>query len=68
MDVRLSRAKAPIGKGDPHDWNTYDHYRTIHEKYVDDHFFVDHARTNQLQFKEKEERFCYGDKCIAGET
>ena len=53
MDVRLSRAKAPIGKGDPHDWNTYDHYRTIHEKYIDEHPFVDHERTNQLQFKEK---------------
>ena len=53
MDVRLSRAKTAIGKGDPHDWNTYDHYRTIYEKYLDEHPFVDHDRTNLLQFKEK---------------
>ena len=53
MDVRLSRAKSPVGKGDPHDWNTYDHYRTIHEKYLDEHPFVDPERINRLQFMEK---------------
>ncbi len=53
MDVRLSRAKSPIGKGDPHDWNTYDHYRTIYEKYLDEHPFVDPERINRLQFMEK---------------
>ena len=52
MDVRLSRAKTPVGGRDPHDWNTYDHYRTIHQKHLDDHSFVDHRRTDQLQFRE----------------
>lgn len=26
--------------GDPHDWNSWDHYRTIHDRRLEDHPFV----------------------------
>ena len=57
MDVRLSlpsitgRASIPK-RGDPHDWNTWDRYQTIHEKRLADHEFVDRSQPHTLEFTE----------------
>lgn len=37
---------------DPHDWNTLDHYRTINDRRIEEHPFVDHNRPNTLRFTE----------------
>lgn len=50
MDARLSRSRI-VRKRDPHDWNSYDHYRTIHEKRLAEHPFVDESQPNTLEFK-----------------
>lgn len=42
------------GQGDPHDWNSYDHYRTIHEIRIEQHPFVDHERPNTVIFDDTE--------------
>jgi hypothetical protein len=42
------------GEGDPHDWNSYDHYQTIHEIRIEQHPFVDHERPNTVIFDETE--------------
>ena len=54
MDASLSRASLAQGEGDPHDWNSYDHYRTIHEIRIEQHPFVDHERPNTVIFDETE--------------
>ena len=38
---------------DPHDWNTLDHYRTINDRRIEEHPFVDHNRPNTLRFTEE---------------
>ena len=50
MDARLSRA-AIDRQTDPPDWNSYDHYRTIHEKRLEEHFFVDESNPNTIEFE-----------------
>ena len=54
MDASLSRASLAQGERDPHDWNSYDHYRTIHETRLAEHPFVDHERPNTVIFDETE--------------
>ena len=49
MDAVLSRASIPE-RADPHDWNTWDHYRNIHERRLEEHPFVDHSNPNTLEF------------------
>ena len=39
MVFQLSRRAIPAQK-DPHDWNTWDHYRTVHELRLNQHSFV----------------------------
>ena len=39
MVFQLSRRAIPPQK-DPHDWNTWDHYRTVHELRLNQHTFV----------------------------
>ena len=50
MDARLPRASI-TKKNDPHEWNSYDHYRTIHETRLSAHPFVDHSRPNTVEFE-----------------
>ena len=52
MVASLSRSSTAPG-GDPHDWNTWDHFRTIHENRLDAHPFVDWDRLNTLRFAEE---------------
>src|SRR5574341_461272 len=49
MDARLSRANL-VRKNDPHNWNSYEHYRAIHEKRLAEHPFVDESQTNTIEF------------------
>lgn len=49
MDVGLSRSSIPERK-DPHGWNTWDRYQTIHEKRLAGHEFVDHSQPHTLEF------------------
>ncbi len=53
MDVRLSRSLISDRK-DPHDWNTWHHYETIHYKRIDEHPFIDRSRPHTLTFTEDE--------------
>lgn len=48
MDAGLSRAGI-VRKRDPHDWNSYDHYQTIHEKRLAVHPFIDESRPNTVE-------------------
>ena len=50
MDADVSRSKI-VRKRDPHNWNSYDHYRTIHEKRIAEHPFIDTFRQNTLEFQ-----------------
>jgi hypothetical protein len=49
VDAGLSRAGI-VRKRDPHDWNSYDHYQTIHEKRLAEHPFVDESGPNTVEF------------------
>ena len=49
----LLRGKIPFGN-DPHDWNSWDHYLTIHENRLDEHPFVESFR-DTLIFNESED-------------
>ncbi len=49
MDASIPRSEIPQRK-DPHDWNSYDHYRTIHEIRLAEHPFVDHDTPNTIVF------------------
>ena len=40
MVSSLLRGAIPAGRGDPHDWNSWDHYRTIHDSRLSEHPFV----------------------------
>ncbi len=51
MDASLSRASIPE-RNDPHDWNTWDHYRNIHERRISEHPFIDPSTPNTLKFLE----------------
>lgn len=50
MGTSLSRA-AIVKVTDPHGWNSYDHYRTIHEKRLAEHPFLDDSRPNTIKFQ-----------------
>ncbi len=50
MDASLSRSGINRTT-DPHEWNSYDHYRTIHEKRLAEHPFVDHDHPDSLEFR-----------------
>ena len=50
MDAGLSRARI-TKKRDPHDWNSYDHYRSIHDKRLAEHPFVDTSRPDSIEFE-----------------
>lgn len=54
MDASISRSEIPPRK-DPHEWNSYDHYRTIHEIRLAEHPFVDHDTPNTIVFDDTEE-------------
>ena len=41
MDVCLSRSSIPDRGADPHGWNTWDHYRSIHDQRTESHWFVE---------------------------
>lgn len=49
VDAKLSRSQIVKTK-DPHDWNSYDHYCTIHEKRLAEHTLVDESQPNTLKF------------------
>lgn len=53
MDASISRSEIPQ-RADPHDWNSYDHYRTIHEVRLAEHPFVDHDNPNTIVFDDTE--------------
>lgn len=53
MDATLSRAGI-VKANDPHDWNTYDHYVSIHEKRLAEHPLVDWSIPNTLSFDSTE--------------
>jgi hypothetical protein len=50
VDASLSRA-AIVKVNDPHGWNSYDNYRTVHEKCLAEHPFLDDARPNTIKFE-----------------
>ena len=52
MDVRLSRAGIHDRGTDPHDWNTWDRYKFIHEKRLSEHQFVDHRTPDTLRYSD----------------
>lgn len=54
MDARFSRSSIPERR-DPHDWNTWDNYHTIHDIRLGDHPFVDWSREQTLNFSEEDE-------------
>ena len=43
------RAEIPP-RNDPHGWNSYDRYRTVHEIRLEQHPFVDHDRPDTVVF------------------
>ena len=49
MDASLSRSNI-VRKRDPHGWNSYDHYRTIHEKCLAEHSFINESQPNTIEF------------------
>ena len=51
MDAGLHRSSLPYRR-DPHDWNTWDHYESIHHKRIDEHSFIDRSRPHTLTFTE----------------
>jgi hypothetical protein len=50
MDAGLSRATI-TRKRDPHSWNSWDHYRTINDKRLAEHPFVDSSQPNSLKWE-----------------
>ena len=56
MDVCLSRSSLPDRGSDPHDWNTWDHYRSIHENRTENHWFVE---CNTLEFDQSEPAYIH---------
>lgn len=54
MDARFSRSATPR-RGDPHAWNTWDNYRTIHDIRLRGHPFVDWSRSQSLEFSVEDE-------------
>ena len=71
MDARFSRSSIPRRK-DPHEWNTWDNYRTIHDVRLEDHPFVDWSKEQALGFDEEDEEtivlrgslFCLNDVVV----
>ena len=51
MDASLARATIPE-RADPHDWNTWEHYLTIHQRRLETHPFIDHSIPHTLEFLE----------------
>ncbi len=49
MDAGISRSSIPP-RNDPHDWNSWDHYRTIHEERLANHPFIDPSQPHTLEF------------------
>ena len=49
MDAELSRSRV-VKTRDPHDWNSFDHYCTIHEKRLAEHPSLDESKPNTLAF------------------
>ena len=47
MDVCLSRSSVTGQDSDPHGWNTWDHYRSIHENRTENHWFIE---SHELEF------------------
>ena len=52
MDARFSRSSISSRK-DPHEWNTWDNYRTIHDIRLRGHSFVDWSKEQTLEFSEE---------------
>jgi len=50
VDADISRSKI-VRENDPHNWNSYDHYRTIHDKRIAEHSFIDGTKPNTLEFQ-----------------
>ena len=48
--VKKTPSDSPRPKSDPHNWNTLDHYRSIHDRCLETHSFVDHTRPDTLKF------------------
>ena len=53
MDAGLFDAakNAKREESDPHDWNSYENYRQIHDSRLNTHTFVDHSANNTLEFE-----------------
>ena len=52
MDASFSRLSILPGGGDRHGWNSWDHYRSIHERRLAEHTFVDRSKPHTLIFEE----------------
>ena len=52
MAAGISRSST-VSAGDPHGWNTWDHYRTIHDSQLEKHPFVNRDMGNTLRFTEE---------------
>ena len=71
MDARLQVSSIPKRR-DPHDWNTWDNYRAIHDIRLEEHSFIDWSREQTLGFDEEDEEtialrgslFCLNDVVI----
>jgi hypothetical protein len=50
VDASLSRAEI-VKVNDPHGWNSYNHYRKAHEKFLAEHPFLDDSRPNTIEFE-----------------
>ena len=49
MDAWISRSSV-VRRRDPHGWNSYGHYRTIHEKCLAEHPFINEEQSNTIEF------------------
>ncbi|GEM_PF-1756070 len=52
MDAGLQHPTPP--RNDPHDWNSLENFVHVHETRLEQHAFVDHAKSNTLRFEEYE--------------
>ncbi len=52
MDAGLSRASLNVAN--PHQWHTYEQYRVVHDRRLDEHSFIDRQKPHTLVFDEVE--------------
>ena len=54
MVTNLSRSSTPW-REDPHQWNSWDHYWSIHAQRIEEHPFINHSRPDTLVLTEIED-------------